>query len=77
LLVLRKNHKEIVRLKVKMLSRPLMTVHDAANVLQVQEATVRSWIRERRIRAIKLGKEWRIAVKDLEDFLNDHTNLAD
>jgi excisionase family DNA binding protein len=60
-----------------MLSRPLMTVHDAANVLQVQEATVRSWIRERRIRAIKLGKEWRIAVKDLEDFLNDHTNLAD
>ena len=48
-----------------MLSRPLMTVHDAANVLQVQEATVRSWIRERRIRAIKLGKEWRIAVKDL------------
>ncbi|MCR9176297.1 MAG: helix-turn-helix domain-containing protein [Alphaproteobacteria bacterium] len=60
-----------------MLSRPLMTVHDAANVLQVQEATVRSWIRDRRIRAIKLGKEWRIAVKDLEDFLNDHTNLAD
>ena len=60
-----------------MLSRPLMTVHDAANVLQVQEATVSSWIRERRIRAIKLGKEWRIAVKDLEDFLNDHTNLAD
>ena len=59
-----------------MLSRPLMTVHDAANVLQVQEATVRSWIRERRIRAIKLGKEWRIAVKDLEDFLNYHTNLA-
>ena len=60
-----------------MLSRHLMTVHDAANVLQVQEATVRSWIRERRIRAIKLCKEWRIAVKDLEDFLNDHTNLAD
>lgn len=60
-----------------MLSRPLMTVHDAANLLQVQEATVRSWIRDRRIRAIKLGKEWRIAVKDLEDFLNEHTNLAD
>lgn len=68
---------ETTGFKVEMLSRPLMTVHDAANVLQVQEATVRSWIRDRRIRAIKLGKEWRIAVKDLEDFLNDHTNLAD
>jgi len=59
-----------------MLSRPLLTVHDAAGMLQVQEATVRSWIRDKRIRAIKLGKEWRIAHKDLEDFLNDNTNLA-
>jgi len=60
-----------------MLSRPLMTVHDAASMLQVQEATVRSWIRDKRIRAIKVGKEWRIAVKDLEEFLNENTNLAD
>ncbi len=60
-----------------MLSRPLLTVHDAAGMLQVQEATVRSWIRDKRIRAIKVGKEWRIAHKDLEEFLNDNTNLAD
>lgn len=43
-------------------------------MLQVQEATVRSWIRDKRIRAIKLGKEWRIAQKDLEAFLNANTN---
>lgn len=60
-----------------MLSKPLMTVHDAADMLQVQEATVRAWIRDKRIRAIKVGKEWRIAVKDLEGFLNDHTNLTE
>ena len=54
-----------------------MTVHDAASMLQVQEATVRAWIRDKRIRAIKVGKEWRIAVKDLEEFLNDHTNLPE
>jgi excisionase family DNA binding protein len=60
-----------------MLSRPLLTVHDAASMLKVQEATVRSWIRDKRIRAIKVGKEWRIAHKDLEEFLNDNTNLAD
>ena len=53
-----------------MLSKPLMTVHDAASMLQVQEATVRAWIRDKRIRAIKVGKEWRIAVKDLEEFLS-------
>ncbi|WPZ32879.1 helix-turn-helix domain-containing protein [Thalassobaculum sp. OXR-137] len=45
-------------------------------MLQVQEATVRSWIRDKRIRAIKLGKEWRIAPQDLEAFLNENTNLA-
>lgn len=60
-----------------MLSKPLMTVHDAANMLQVQEATIRAWIRDKRLRAIKVGKEWRIAVKDLEGFLNDHTNLTE
>ncbi|MDF1794251.1 MAG: helix-turn-helix domain-containing protein [Thalassobaculaceae bacterium] len=59
-----------------MLNRPLLTVHDAATMLQVQEATVRSWIRDKRIRAIKLGKEWRIAPQDLEAFLNENTNLA-
>ncbi|MCR9070291.1 MAG: helix-turn-helix domain-containing protein [Alphaproteobacteria bacterium] len=57
-----------------MLDRPLLTVHDAAKMLQVQEATVRSWIRDKRIRAIKLGKEWRIAQEDLEAFLNKNTN---
>ncbi|WP_420565291.1 helix-turn-helix domain-containing protein [Thalassobaculum sp.] len=45
-------------------------------MLQVQEATVRSWIRDKRIRAIKLGKEWRIAPQDLEAFLNENTNLT-
>lgn len=59
-----------------MLNRPLLTVHDTATMLQVQEATVRSWIRDKRIRAIKLGKEWRIVPDDLEAFLNDNTNLA-
>ncbi len=57
-----------------MLSKPLLTVHDCAEMLKVQEATVRHWIREKRIRAIKVGKEWRISVKDLESFLNEHTN---
>ena len=59
-----------------MLNRHLLTVHDAASMLQVQEATVRSWIRDKRIRAIKLGKEWRIAPQDLEAFLNENTNLT-
>lgn len=58
----------------QILSKPLLTVHDAADMLKVQEATIRQWIRSRRIRAIKLGKEWRITVPDLEEFLQKNTN---
>ena len=59
-----------------MLSKPLLTVHDVADLLQVKESTVRSWIKDRELRAIKLGREWRVAVKDLEAFVNAHANRA-
>jgi len=53
------------------LSKPLMTVHEVAEQLKVREATVRTWIRDRQLRAIKFGKDWRVAVVDLETFLNE------
>lgn len=59
-----------------MLSKPLMTVHETAAQLKVRESTVRSWIRGGKLRAIKFGREWRVAVRDLERFLNDHANVA-
>lgn len=59
-----------------MLSRPLLTVHDAAQHLKVKESTIRSWIRHGKLRAIKFGREWRITVKDLERFLNENANFA-
>jgi len=54
-----------------MLSQPLLTVHETAQTLKVKESTVRSWIRNHKLRAIKFGREWRVAVVDLEKFLND------
>ncbi len=57
-----------------MLSRPMMTVHEVADLLKVKESTVRSWIKENDLRAIKLGRDWRVAVKDLEAFVNAHAN---
>ncbi|MEM9302458.1 MAG: helix-turn-helix domain-containing protein [Pseudomonadota bacterium] len=57
-----------------MLRSPLFTVHDAADLLKVKESTVRSLINEKRLRAIKVGKEWRIAEVDLLAFLNENAN---
>jgi excisionase family DNA binding protein len=57
-----------------MLTKPLLTVHDAADYLQVRESTVRALIKDKRLRAVKIGKEWRIAQMDLMAFLNENAN---
>lgn len=58
-----------------MLSKPLLTVHETAEQLKVKESTIRAWIRQEKLRAIKFGREWRIAVIDLERFLNENANV--
>ncbi len=55
-----------------MLSKPFLTTHEIAELLKVSESTVRSWIHEGELRAVRLGREFRISVKDLEAFVNDH-----
>jgi len=55
-----------------MLSKPFMTTHEIAELLKVSEATVRTWIHESELRAVRFGREFRVAVKDLEAFVNAH-----
>lgn len=47
-----------------------MTTLEMAELLKVKEPTVRSWIHDEELRAVKLGREFRVAVRDLEAFLN-------
>lgn len=48
------------------------TVKEVADRLKVAEATVRHWIHSGELRAIDIGKGWRIADTDLEGFLRRH-----
>lgn len=48
------------------------SVHDVAERLKVHEATVRGWIKDGQLRAIDIGKGWRIADSDLARFLHQH-----
>jgi excisionase family DNA binding protein len=52
----------------------MLTVHDVAALLQVKESTVRTWIHEESLRAVKFGRDWRVAQKDLEAFVNARAN---
>lgn len=55
-----------------MLSKPFFTTHEISELLKVSEATVRSWIHENDLRAVRFGRDFRVAAKDLEAFVNAH-----
>jgi excisionase family DNA binding protein len=55
-----------------MLTRRFLTVKEVADLVQVSEASVRHWIRLQQLRAVDLGREWRIIPRDLEAFLAAH-----
>ncbi len=59
-----------------MLSKPFMTTHEIAEHLKVNEATVRTWIYGGELRAIRVGREFRVPAKDLEAFINAHATQS-
>ena len=56
-----------------MLSRPIFTIHEIAELLKVSEATVRRWIHDGELRAARFGRDFRVAARDLEAFVEAHT----
>ncbi len=53
----------------------LLTPTDVANHLQVNERTVTLWLRRGHLRGFKIGKEWRVSARDLENFLEQSANV--
>ena len=54
--------------------KTLLTPTDVANHLQVNERTVTQWLRQGRLRGFKIGKEWRVSTRDLDNFLEQSAN---
>ena len=50
-----------------------LSVEDISKELGVHVDTVRGWIRERKLRATKLGRDYRIRRADLDKFLQART----
>ncbi len=53
----------------------LLTPHQVAGRLQVNERTVTLWLRKGHLRGFKVGKEWRISPDDLQAFLEASANM--
>lgn len=56
-----------------MIHKGYLTVEQAARELNLTEYRVRELIREKQIRATKIGKWW-IKPEDLEEFIKSRTN---
>ncbi len=52
-----------------------LTVEDIARDLSVAEDTVRGWIRQKKLPAYRVGKEYRIKIVDYERFLEQRRTI--
>lgn len=48
----------------------LLIPEDAAEILAVSPKSVREWLRQGKLKGIKVGRLWRIRERDLETFLD-------
>ena len=58
-----------------MLLKGYLTVEEVAKQLGLSEYRVRELVREKQIRATKIG-QWRIKPEDLEKFVRARTNIG-
>jgi excisionase family DNA binding protein len=54
--------------------RKYLTVRQAAEKLDITEESVRELIKNKQLRAVKVGK-WRIKRQDLEHFIKSKSNM--
>jgi len=53
----------------------LYTIDEIAEILKVTQRTIYNYIKSGTLKAIKIGKYWRVKHSDLEKFLETGTNL--
>ena len=53
------------------LPEPLLGIPAVAGICDVSEKTIRRWIKARDLPAARLGGQWRIRPRDLDDFVRD------
>lgn len=49
------------------------SLNEVADILQITRRTLYNWIKENKIQAFKVGKEWRISKEALREFMEHGT----
>ncbi len=53
----------------RLINQELMTIKEVADFLRISTISAYSWVREGRLPAIRIGKEWRVRSRDLDEWL--------
>lgn len=56
---------------------PLRSVEYVAKVLDFEEATVRQWLRQGKLKGVKVGGVWKIPQVELVRFVNERFGESD
>ena len=54
----------------------MYTVYEVAETLKLDAETIRRYINSKKIRAYKIGKEWRVKESDLLEFIERQSNIS-
>ena len=52
----------------------LYTLQEVADILRVSRQTIYNYVTAKRLKASKIGKEYRVTEEDLQDFLKNGRN---
>lgn len=53
------------------------TLEEIAELLHITRRTLYSCVKEGKLKAVKVGKYWRVTEKNLEEFLSTGTDVTD
>jgi len=54
----------------------VLTTNEAAQYLKISKATLLNHIRQRKIKAKKVGRSWRVLQSELYRFLNEEEHIS-
>ena len=57
------------------MSKNWLTADEVADDLRVHVSTVREWIRQKKLKAAKFGRDYRIKRVDYEEFIEKYYNV--
>ncbi len=55
----------------------LYSILEVCDILQLTRRTVYTYIKEGKLKAVKIGKYWRVTEENLSEFINNGTPIVD